>query len=90
MLITNLDKRKQYYQALLAKDQGYIGIFYAGVKTTSVFCIATCRAKKPKYENVEFLALSKKLLMLDIVLVKFANQLKILTQHHQKSLKLSH
>lgn len=25
-----------------------------GVKTTSVFCIATCRARKPKLENVEF------------------------------------
>ncbi|OCG79361.1 bifunctional transcriptional activator/DNA repair enzyme AdaA [Gilliamella sp. Occ4-3] len=62
MLITNLDKRKQYYQALLAKDQGYIGIFYAGVKTTSVFCIATCRAKKPKYENVEFFSTFKEAL----------------------------
>ena len=25
-----------------------------GVKTTSVFCIATCRARKPKKENVVF------------------------------------
>lgn len=39
MLITNLDKRKQYYQALLAKDQGYIGIFYAGVKQLRYFVL---------------------------------------------------
>lgn len=27
---------------------------YVGVKTTGVFCIAVCRARKPKRENVEF------------------------------------
>lgn len=54
MLITDLNKTKQYYQALLERDQHYIGIFYVGVKTTSVFCIATCRARKPKFEHAEF------------------------------------
>lgn len=54
MLITDLNKTKIYYQALLERDQRYIGIFYVGVKTTSVFCIATCRARKPNFENVEF------------------------------------
>ncbi|WVD62374.1 Ada metal-binding domain-containing protein [Orbus mooreae] len=54
MLISDLNKTKIYYQALLEKDPRYIGIFYVGVKTTSVFCIATCRARKPKFENVEF------------------------------------
>ena len=32
----------------------FIGVFFVGVKTTSIFCIATCRARKPKKENVEF------------------------------------
>ncbi|MWN31117.1 MULTISPECIES: bifunctional transcriptional activator/DNA repair enzyme AdaA [unclassified Gilliamella] len=54
MVISNADKIREYYQALLTKDQNYVGIFYAGVKTTSVFCIATCRARKPKFENVDF------------------------------------
>lgn len=54
MLITNTLQKKRYYQALLSRDQHYVGIFYVGVKTTSVFCIATCRARKPKFENVEF------------------------------------
>jgi AraC family transcriptional regulator of adaptative response/methylated-DNA-[protein]-cysteine methyltransferase len=44
----------EYYNALVNKDSNYIGIFYAGVITTSVFCIATCRARKPKKENVSF------------------------------------
>ena len=54
MNITEQDQIDKYYQALLDRDAKYIGIFYAGVKTTSVFCIATCRARKPKKENVEF------------------------------------
>lgn len=52
-IITTL-KAKEYYQALLNKDSQYVGIFYAAVKTTAVFCIATCRARKPKEENVIF------------------------------------
>ncbi|MEL7530773.1 MAG: methylated-DNA--[protein]-cysteine S-methyltransferase [Bacteroidota bacterium] len=47
-------KQKQYYQALVARDASYLGIFYAGVKTTGIFCIPTCRARKPKFENVNF------------------------------------
>lgn len=47
-------KIDEYYQALLNRDSRYVGIFYVGVKTTSVFCIATCRARKPKKENVVF------------------------------------
>jgi AraC family transcriptional regulator of adaptative response/methylated-DNA-[protein]-cysteine methyltransferase len=54
MLITEELKAKEYYQALVDRNESYIGTFYAGVKTTSIFCIATCRARKPKEENVEF------------------------------------
>lgn len=54
MLITNRKKIEMYYQALLERKQSFVGIFFVGVKTTSVFCIATCRARKPKKENVEF------------------------------------
>ena len=54
MLITNANQITQYYKALVDRDASYVGIFYVGVKTTSVFCIATCRARKPKFENVAF------------------------------------
>ncbi len=54
MLITETKKIDNYYKALVNREQKYVGIFYAGVKTTSIFCIATCRARKPKQENVEF------------------------------------
>ena len=54
MLITEQKTIDDYYQALLDRASSYVGIFYVGVKTTSVFCIATCRARKPKRQNVEF------------------------------------
>ena len=54
MHITDKQKIKTYYQAILDRDQSFVGIFYTAVKTTSIFCIATCRARKPKFENVEF------------------------------------
>ncbi len=54
MLITEKKKIDTYYRALLNREKGFVGIFYVGVKTTSVFCIATCRARKPKLENVAF------------------------------------
>ncbi|MEM7485106.1 MAG: methylated-DNA--[protein]-cysteine S-methyltransferase [Bacteroidota bacterium] len=54
MLVTEKSKIEKYYQALLERKSSFVGIFYVGVKTTDVFCIATCRARKPKLENVEF------------------------------------
>ncbi|WP_433991453.1 Ada metal-binding domain-containing protein [Kordia algicida OT-1] len=54
MLITDHDKIETYYQALLDREQRFVGIFFVGVKTTGVFCIATCRARKPKLKNVVF------------------------------------
>lgn len=42
------------YQALVSKDAAFEGLFYAGIKTTGIFCRPTCTAKKPKEENVEY------------------------------------
>jgi len=54
MLVLENDKIEDYYKALVDRNKSYVGVFFVGVKTTSIFCIATCRARKPKYENVEF------------------------------------
>lgn len=54
MLITDNTQIDIYYRALLERASDYVGIFFVGVKTTSIFCIATCRARKPKRENVVF------------------------------------
>lgn len=44
------------YRALERRDAAYEGVFFTGVKTTGIFCRPTCKAKKPKPENVEFFA----------------------------------
>lgn len=54
MQITKPSLIKKYYQALVAREASFVGVFYVGVKTTDIFCIATCRARKPKFENVIF------------------------------------
>lgn len=45
---------REKYQALVEKDIAYDGAFFAGVKTTGIFCRTTCTARKPKQENVCF------------------------------------
>lgn len=50
----SLPSTRTMYRALVRRDSGYEGVFFTGVKTTGIFCRPTCRAKKPKPENVEF------------------------------------
>ena len=54
MLVTDVRQIDSYYRALIGRAADHVGIFYVAVKTTGVFCIATCRARKPKRENVVF------------------------------------
>jgi len=58
MTVLNLSD-KTAYKALIDKDPQYEGLFFAGIKTTGIFCRPTCRARKPKKENVEFFSTSK-------------------------------
>lgn len=47
------------YAAVVRKDASFDGLFYTGVRTTGIFCRPSCRAKKPKRENVQFFAAVK-------------------------------
>ncbi len=47
-------RTEEFYQALVTKDHDYEGVFFAGIKTTGIFCSPTCPARKPKRENCEF------------------------------------
>ncbi|MFT3782200.1 MAG: Ada metal-binding domain-containing protein [Nibricoccus sp.] len=38
----------------LASDATYDGRFFTGVLTTGIFCLPSCKARKPKSENVRF------------------------------------
>ena len=41
-------------RAFFGSDASYDGIFVTGVRTTGIFCRPSCRARKPRIENVEF------------------------------------
>ncbi len=56
-------QKQKYYQALCERNVEYEGLFFVGVKTTGVFCHATCPARKPKYENCEFYRTAKEALV---------------------------
>ncbi|MBA3751687.1 bifunctional transcriptional activator/DNA repair protein Ada [Candidatus Dependentiae bacterium] len=46
--------KQEWYQALLDKNTEYEGIFFVGIITTGIVCIATCPARKPLFKNCEF------------------------------------
>lgn len=45
---------EQKYQAIGTQTRDFEGRFITAVKTTGIFCRPSCRARKPKAENVEF------------------------------------
>lgn len=59
----NLPDSDTLYDALLSRDPSFEGIFVVGVRTTGVFCRPTCKARKPKPENVEFFRSPREALM---------------------------
>jgi DNA-3-methyladenine glycosylase II len=42
------------YKAVLEREAQFDGRFFAGVKTTKIYCLPSCKAKKPKLENLVF------------------------------------
>lgn len=46
----------QMYDRVLASDAGCNGRFFFGVLSTGIFCLPSCRARKPRVENVRFFA----------------------------------
>lgn len=46
--------RSTMIEAMLSGDKAFDGLFYTGVKTTKIYCLPSCYAKKPFPENVVF------------------------------------
>lgn len=44
----------QMYDRVLAGDPACNGRFFTGVLTTGIYCLPSCKARKPKRENVRF------------------------------------
>jgi len=54
-----LPPRPEMERAFLASDSTYNGLFLTGVRTTGIFCLPSCPARKPLPQNVEFFATVK-------------------------------
>ena len=52
--MTNQLTFQEKYDAIGNQDAQYEGLFITAVKTTGIFCRPSCRARKPKAENVLF------------------------------------
>jgi hypothetical protein len=52
--MTNKLTFQEKYDAIGKQDTQYEGVFITAVKTTEIFCRPSCRARKPKAENVLF------------------------------------
>lgn len=44
----------QMYARVLAGDPAWNGRFFTGVLTTGIYCLPSCKARKPRLENVRF------------------------------------
>jgi methylated-DNA-[protein]-cysteine S-methyltransferase len=44
----------QKYDFIGSKDKKYNGSFFTAVKTTGIYCLPSCSARKPKRENIVF------------------------------------
>lgn len=73
MKITDQYKCDIWYQALLERSIEHTGVFFVGVKTTGVFCISVCRARKPKREMSNFMMMLNLRLMPAIAPAKYAD-----------------
>jgi AraC family transcriptional regulator of adaptative response/methylated-DNA-[protein]-cysteine methyltransferase len=45
---------KEMVEAMTKSDATYDGKFYVGVHSTGIYCLPSCKAKKPKMKNVVF------------------------------------
>jgi len=47
--------KQKLFDALLRKDESYVGKYYAAIKTTDIFCKMNCGCKKPLYHKHSFI-----------------------------------
>jgi AraC family transcriptional regulator of adaptative response / DNA-3-methyladenine glycosylase II len=46
--------RDEMYERIVANDASCNGRFFVGVRTTGIYCLPSCRARKPLRTNVDF------------------------------------
>ncbi len=49
-----MNQHAEYYRAMTAKDARFDGVFFAGIKTTGIYCRPICRVKTPRETSCVF------------------------------------
>ncbi|TXI90313.1 MAG: DNA-3-methyladenine glycosylase 2 family protein [Burkholderiaceae bacterium] len=49
-----MEQHTEYYRAMVAKDPRFDGVFFAGIKTTGIYCRPICRVKTPRETSCVF------------------------------------
>jgi AraC family transcriptional regulator, regulatory protein of adaptative response / methylated-DNA-[protein]-cysteine methyltransferase len=57
-----LPPRTEMQRAFFFKDSSYNGVFFTAVRTTGIFCLPSCPARRPNAENIEFFASAREAL----------------------------
>ncbi len=52
----SLPTLREMHRAFYASNSAYDGLLYVAVKTTGIFCVPSCTARKPLKNNIEFYA----------------------------------
>jgi AraC family transcriptional regulator of adaptative response/methylated-DNA-[protein]-cysteine methyltransferase len=60
--MTTLPSTDEMIRAYQGSDTAYNGVFYVAVRTTGIFCLPSCAARKPYPKNVEFFATTEEAL----------------------------
>lgn len=60
--IPTLPAREEMLRAMAERDAGYNGVFFTAVRTTGIFCLPSCPARKPSDRNVEFFGTAREAL----------------------------
>ncbi len=58
-----LATRDEMVEAFLKSDAAFDGLFYTAVRTTGIFCMPSCPARKPLPQNVEFFSSAREALV---------------------------
>jgi AraC family transcriptional regulator, regulatory protein of adaptative response / DNA-3-methyladenine glycosylase II len=58
LILIDAMNSQQYYEALIARDQRFDGVFFVGVKTTGIYCRPICPSRRPQMRHCEFFRLA--------------------------------
>src|SRR5260221_14678842 len=53
-----MNSQKPFYEALIARDRRFDGVFFVGIKTTGIYCRPVCPSRRPQQQHCEFFRLA--------------------------------